>query len=1166
MARALRFIIVPKVVHPWFDEVHKGAGAQAEILSHEPVGEGLVNYMPPSSCHILERNATPEEAAQTRPSGIAVDPIDAVSHMPAINRIGEQGVPVVLFDSPSPEGSITSVGNNFARQRVIAAAILALGAVYAPSSLATSFVISDGETVTIPQYLSDNETGVIQAGGSLETSADLDTAITMSGANISVDNSGSVSTTGNIAHGIYSFGDKATITNSGSLSTSGGYDSITFLGAEGVYSLGDNATITNSGSISTTGGYGYGIYSLGDNAMIANSGSLSTTGYGASGIVSLGADATITNSGSISTTAEGASGIVSVGDYATITNSGSISTMGLLAYGIVSLGDYATITNSGSLGTTGTASAGIYSLLGDYATITNSGSISTTGDYADGIVSSGADATITNSGSISTTGYGAVGIGSDGADATITNSGSISTTGDYADGIVSSGADATITNSGSISTTGLGAYGIRSDGDNATIANSGSISTTGDGAAGIYSVGDNATITNSGSISTSGGFGSSNFLGAYGIRSDGDNVTITNSGSISTTGDFASAIRSIGADATVTNSGSISTMGFSAYGIGSLGDNVTITNSGSISTTGNNGYGIDSNGTNATITNSGSVSTTGRVGVGIASWGDNATITNSGSLSTTGWHAFGIVADGADAAISNSGSLSTTGEGAFGIVSDGADATITNSGSISTSGAYDSINVLGAGGVYSRGANATITNSGSVITTGDYAHGIATWGANTTITNSGSVSTTGEGALGIYLSGEGSILNNSGLIQVTGSGSVAISGSPSAFVTNQTVNILAGSRVLGAIDLGAGTGDVANIYGTGGSAVMTFANTETINVYAPNAPKVGNVVVTVEPTGESSRGAVLDGLASSIHNILSLRMQATQPFKPVKVAALQLSPGMVYQQRSPYAWGQVFGSKTTRDADGQMLAQDVRLGGLVGGYEQDYRDGRVGFMVGAARTSADTDTLKQDMDSLFAGIYGHAFLGWANLSASLIAGGESIDQDRIVLDNLLGYQTAQSSTNSLFISPSLTLSRAYTLNPSDELRPSATVSYSLGRYDGYTETGTTNANLKVGARTVQAVSARVQAEWVHAVETGEVSLRLGAQARHTDGSAIKMNLSSDSIRFDAMGDQNAAGAYAGAGANLYLNKQARLVADMEYGRMTGGEKQISGQVTLQYPF
>lgn len=121
MARTLRFIIVPKVAHPWFDEVNKGAQVQAEILSSELGVKIEVEYMPPSVADVVEQNAVLEKAAKSHPSGIAVDPVDAVGHMTAINRIRDQGIPVVLFDSPSPDASFTSVGNNFAQQGIIAA-------------------------------------------------------------------------------------------------------------------------------------------------------------------------------------------------------------------------------------------------------------------------------------------------------------------------------------------------------------------------------------------------------------------------------------------------------------------------------------------------------------------------------------------------------------------------------------------------------------------------------------------------------------------------------------------------------------------------------------------------------------------------------------------------------------------------------------------------------------------------------------------------------------------------------------------------------------------------------------------------------------------------------------------------------------------------------------
>lgn len=125
MPHTLRFVIVPKVAHPWFDEVHKGARIQAGILSSRLGVDIIIDYMPPVSADIVEQDAMLERAAETRPAGIAVDPVDAVGNIAAINRIREQGIPLVVFDSPAPDPAITSIGNDFFRQGTIAAERLA---------------------------------------------------------------------------------------------------------------------------------------------------------------------------------------------------------------------------------------------------------------------------------------------------------------------------------------------------------------------------------------------------------------------------------------------------------------------------------------------------------------------------------------------------------------------------------------------------------------------------------------------------------------------------------------------------------------------------------------------------------------------------------------------------------------------------------------------------------------------------------------------------------------------------------------------------------------------------------------------------------------------------------------------------------------------------------
>ena len=122
----MTFVIVPKVVHAWFDEVNKGAGKQADLLS-EMLGVTIeIDYRAPQKADVVEQNTVLELAAATRPAGIALDPVDYEGSKAVIEEIQARGIPVVLFDAPAPAGSgLTSVGNDFAEQAALAADKLA---------------------------------------------------------------------------------------------------------------------------------------------------------------------------------------------------------------------------------------------------------------------------------------------------------------------------------------------------------------------------------------------------------------------------------------------------------------------------------------------------------------------------------------------------------------------------------------------------------------------------------------------------------------------------------------------------------------------------------------------------------------------------------------------------------------------------------------------------------------------------------------------------------------------------------------------------------------------------------------------------------------------------------------------------------------------------------
>ena len=98
---------------------------QAAALSAQLGLPVAVEYLPPAKVDVHEQNDLLERAARSRPTGIAVDPVDAIGNIAAINRIREQGTPLVVFDSPAPDARITSVGNDFSQQGTIAAERLA---------------------------------------------------------------------------------------------------------------------------------------------------------------------------------------------------------------------------------------------------------------------------------------------------------------------------------------------------------------------------------------------------------------------------------------------------------------------------------------------------------------------------------------------------------------------------------------------------------------------------------------------------------------------------------------------------------------------------------------------------------------------------------------------------------------------------------------------------------------------------------------------------------------------------------------------------------------------------------------------------------------------------------------------------------------------------------
>ena len=124
-AEDMTFVVVPKCVHAWFDEVNKGAQKEADLLAEQLGVKVKIDYRAPESAEVSAQNSTLEQAAATNPTAILLDPVDYDGSADIIKEIQDRDIPVILFDAPTPEGSgLTSVGNDFAEQATIAVDML----------------------------------------------------------------------------------------------------------------------------------------------------------------------------------------------------------------------------------------------------------------------------------------------------------------------------------------------------------------------------------------------------------------------------------------------------------------------------------------------------------------------------------------------------------------------------------------------------------------------------------------------------------------------------------------------------------------------------------------------------------------------------------------------------------------------------------------------------------------------------------------------------------------------------------------------------------------------------------------------------------------------------------------------------------------------------------
>jgi uncharacterized protein with beta-barrel porin domain len=347
----------------------------------------------------------------------------------------------------------------------------------------------------------------------------------------------------------------------------------------------------------------------------------------------------------------------------------------------------------------------------------------------------------------------------------------------------------------------------------------------------------------------------------------------------------------------------------------------------------------------------------------------------------------------------------------------------------------------------------------------------------------------------------------------------------------------------------------------------------------------GLQVAVVDPTNLAAQDELLvdltGGIFSTVQNRLgSLRnggvAGVTSNPRPMSVGASGTSKYSAQtQDTSRQGWAQAFGSYRLQREDGPSVDADIRLGGLVSGFDGVTGNGtRIGVFFGGStgEVEADFNSQDTDVDSLFGGFYASTLRGSTAFDFKLTVGYSDYDRTRRVANNLAagGIETARADYDGWFLSPELTMTRPMWAG-AQRFENSLTLRYSGLFLDGFTETGAGDA-LTIDDRDIHVLQARTQLTMPVEHHSANGSSRrsafyIGLEGRAQVGDEdVTGTLLAQNITFNPGGDDVVGGAFAGLEFERTSAGGISLFASVEGQVETGGGRQISGKAGVKFRF
>ena len=102
--KTLKFVFIPKVIHPWYDVVEQGA--RAAVKDYKKMGINIdVKFDSPPVADISKHMSTIEANISSHPDGLAISALDPATNTQLINDAINAGLNVVTFDTDAPDSN-----------------------------------------------------------------------------------------------------------------------------------------------------------------------------------------------------------------------------------------------------------------------------------------------------------------------------------------------------------------------------------------------------------------------------------------------------------------------------------------------------------------------------------------------------------------------------------------------------------------------------------------------------------------------------------------------------------------------------------------------------------------------------------------------------------------------------------------------------------------------------------------------------------------------------------------------------------------------------------------------------------------------------------------------------------------------------------------------------